>query len=132
MLLTHPSIHRTENCQFAPGLWICSGTLNTAAPGCLFWDEEWVIEDFSEDASGSLLSITYKFLPACKCICGGELYCDGPCHPFDCVWTATCSNGQINGSFFRGNRESCPLLTGLINQHSILFKFGDNISQGTK
>ena len=118
------------SCRFAPGPWICSGTGST---GCSFWDEEWVIEDFSGDGSGSMLSITYKYLPECKCSCPNEgIICNTPCHIAESVWIATCSNGQISGTRFIGNTASGSSLGGLVMEHSIVLQYGGSTSHGSR
>ena len=123
------TIQSIFSCRFAPGTWTCAGSYG---PGCTTWDEPWVIEDFSGD--GTMLAITYKIMPPCKCSCPDVgTICDGPCHYWDCDWIATCSNGQISGSLYHGNRRDCKsTLTGLVNQNSVVFKFGDHTSHGSK
>ena len=118
--------HFFFRCHFAPGTWICSGSYG---PGCSAWDQEWVIEDFSGDGSGSMLSITYKYLPDCKCSCPDVgIMCDGiPCHAWDCVWIATCLNGLLSGTRYLGDARNCGTMSGLVNEHSILFQFATNL-----
>lgn len=46
---------KNEHIEKLPGTWNCTS-----------WDEEWITEDLTRD--GSVLKITYEYLPACKCI----------------------------------------------------------------
>ena len=96
---------------------------------CEFWNEDWIIEDYSGDGSGTLLSIVNKKLGPCNCRCNGELICNAECHNQDSTWIATCTNGLIN-EVNDGNEDS-PL-TGVVNENTIFFKYGDKTSNGSR
>merc|ERR1712080_83206 len=121
---------KSDECRFAPGQWICT---HSWAVGCTGWDQEWVIEDFSGDGSGSMLAITYKYSPPCKCQCPDTgTICNQPCHAGDCDYLATCSNGRISGSFVRGDRAHCGSLTGLVTENAIAFDYGGSAAHCSK
>ena len=90
-------------------------------------------EDFSGNGSGSMLSITYKYLPECKCSCPNEgIICNTPCHIAESVWIATCSNGQISGTKYPGNTASGSPLSGLVSESSIVLQYGGSTSHGSR
>ena len=80
-----------------------------------------------------MLSITYKYLPECKCSCPNEgIICNAPCHIAESVWIATCSNGQISGTKYLGNTASGSPLSGLVSESSIVLQYGGSTSHGSR
>ena len=80
-----------------------------------------------------MLSITYKYLPECKCSCPNEgIICNTPCHIAESVWIATCSNGQISGTKYLGHTTSGSPLSGLVSESSIVLQYGDSTSHGSR
>ena len=45
---------------------------------------------------------------------------------------ATCSNGLLSGTRYLGDARNCGTMSGLVNEHSILFQYGDATSHGSR